>query len=92
MRHEQHLAAVLQLITLALNDHVALVLLLINVRPSRLAFPCPAQAVNQHDESEALQKNLAKMEAIIRDARNTLFCMDAQGIALTRAWCLSEIW
>ncbi len=67
-------------------------LLSVNVRPSWLASPRPAQAINQHDTSKALQNNLAKMEAIIRDAKRTLFCMDAQGSALTRVWCLFEIW
>jgi hypothetical protein len=50
------------------------------------------QAIHQHSEAAAMQSDLASMEAIITGARHTLFCLDHGGTALTRIWCLYEIW
>ncbi len=53
---------------------------------------CGAQAINQHDTSEALQNDLQRMETVLASVECTLFCLDTKGVALGRIWCLFEIW
>ncbi len=51
-------------------------------------------AINQHpyeDKGCLLQADVASLASVVQATEQTLFCLDAQCVVLTRIWCLYEV-